>query len=171
MHEEPLVGSSIRFFVPLVKSSVACIHRQLGFASCCCLELQNEDPTSLKVARIYLSRTFCSSDPSSFAKAVRVESLRKAVFHVYKNSIRTTDHYRILLVLPFPHLRAPLFVLIRFFLPFFTDNYLVQMVRLNVSLTNIHCYKTDGEIPVHTHDDAGRQRSTTGKYFPYMRAG
>ncbi len=31
----------------------------------------------------------------------------------------------------------------------------------------IHCYKTEGEIPVHTHDDAGRQRSTTGKYFPY----
>jgi hypothetical protein len=30
-----------------------------------------------------------------------------------------------------------------------------------------YCYKTDGEIPVHTHDDAGRQRSTTGKYFPY----
>ncbi len=32
---------------------------------------------------------------------------------------------------------------------------------------SIHCYKTEGEIPVHTHDDAGRQRSTTGKYFPY----
>ncbi len=31
----------------------------------------------------------------------------------------------------------------------------------------VHWYKTDGEIPVHTHDDAGRQRSTTGKYFPY----
>jgi hypothetical protein len=31
----------------------------------------------------------------------------------------------------------------------------------------LHCYKTEGEIPVHTHDDAGRQRSTTGKYFPY----
>ncbi len=31
----------------------------------------------------------------------------------------------------------------------------------------IHCYKTDVEIPVHTHDDAGRQRSKTGKYFPY----
>ncbi len=31
----------------------------------------------------------------------------------------------------------------------------------------LHCYKTDGEIPVHTHDDARRQRSTTGKYFPY----
>jgi hypothetical protein len=30
-----------------------------------------------------------------------------------------------------------------------------------------HCYKTDGEIPVHTHDDARRQRSKTGKYFPY----
>jgi hypothetical protein len=29
----------------------------------------------------------------------------------------------------------------------------------------VHCYKTEGEIPVHTHDDAGRQRSTTGKYF------
>ena len=31
----------------------------------------------------------------------------------------------------------------------------------------VHCNKTDSEIPVHTHDDAGRQRSTTGKYFPY----
>ncbi len=31
----------------------------------------------------------------------------------------------------------------------------------------LHCYKTEGEIPVHTHDDAGRQRSTTGKYFRY----
>ena len=31
----------------------------------------------------------------------------------------------------------------------------------------MHCYKTEGEIPVYTHDDAGRQRSTTGKYFPY----
>ncbi len=31
----------------------------------------------------------------------------------------------------------------------------------------LHCYKTEGEIPVHTHDDARRQRSTTGKYFPY----
>ncbi len=35
------------------------------------------------------------------------------------------------------------------------------------NLENVHCYKTDGEIPVHTHDDAGRQRSTTEKYFPY----
>jgi hypothetical protein len=33
--------------------------------------------------------------------------------------------------------------------------------------SRLHCYKTEGEIPVHTHDDAGRQRSTTGKYFPY----
>ncbi len=32
---------------------------------------------------------------------------------------------------------------------------------------DLHCYKTDGEIPVHTHDDARRQRSRTGKYFPY----
>ncbi len=31
----------------------------------------------------------------------------------------------------------------------------------------VHCYKTEGEIPVHTNDDAGRQRSTTGKYFRY----
>jgi hypothetical protein len=30
-----------------------------------------------------------------------------------------------------------------------------------------HCYKTDSEIPVHTHDDARRQQFTTGKYFPY----
>ncbi len=30
-----------------------------------------------------------------------------------------------------------------------------------------HCLKTDGEIPMHTHDDARQQRSTTGKYFPY----
>jgi len=28
-----------------------------------------------------------------------------------------------------------------------------------------HCNKTDREIPVHTHDDAGRQRFCTGKYF------
>ncbi len=33
----------------------------------------------------------------------------------------------------------------------------------------VHCYKPEGEIPVHTHDDAGRQWSTTGKYFPYER--
>ncbi len=33
------------------------------------------------------------------------------------------------------------------------------------SMSLLHCYKTEGEIPVHTHDDAGRQRSTTGKYF------
>jgi hypothetical protein len=31
----------------------------------------------------------------------------------------------------------------------------------------VHCNKTDREIPVHTHDDAGRQRFCTGKYFPY----
>ncbi len=31
----------------------------------------------------------------------------------------------------------------------------------------LHCYKMDGEIPVHTHDDARQQRSTAGKYFPY----
>ncbi len=35
------------------------------------------------------------------------------------------------------------------------------------SYFGVHCYKTDGEIPVHIHDDARRQRSTTGKYFPY----
>ncbi len=35
---------------------------------------------------------------------------------------------------------------------------------LLVSQDRPHCYKTEGEIPVHTHDDAGRQRSTTGKY-------
>jgi hypothetical protein len=40
-------------------------------------------------------------------------------------------------------------------------------VRVGVWGCRIHCYKTEGEIPVHTHDDAGRQRSTTGKYFPY----
>jgi hypothetical protein len=34
-------------------------------------------------------------------------------------------------------------------------------------LINTHCNKTDREIPVHTHDDAGRQRFCTGKYFPY----
>jgi hypothetical protein len=32
---------------------------------------------------------------------------------------------------------------------------------------SLHCNKTDREIPVHTHDDAGRQRFCTGKYFPY----
>ncbi len=30
-----------------------------------------------------------------------------------------------------------------------------------------HCYKTECEISVHTHDATGRQRSTTEKYFPY----
>ncbi len=38
--------------------------------------------------------------------------------------------------------------------------------NINPTLS-IHCYKTDGEIPVHTYDDTRRQRSTTGKYFPY----
>jgi hypothetical protein len=35
------------------------------------------------------------------------------------------------------------------------------------SFVTVHCNKTDREIPVHTHDDAGRQRFCTGKYFPY----
>ncbi len=40
-------------------------------------------------------------------------------------------------------------------------------MTVNPHVLSVHCYKTDSEIPVHTHDDAGRQRSTTGKYFPY----
>jgi hypothetical protein len=43
----------------------------------------------------------------------------------------------------------------------------VKRKVLMLSSMIIHCYKTDGEIPVHTHDDARRQRSKTGKYFPY----
>jgi hypothetical protein len=42
-----------------------------------------------------------------------------------------------------------------------------KSIKIYNLLITLHCYKTDGEIPVHTHDDAGRQRSTTGKYFPH----
>ena len=43
---------------------------------------------------------------------------------------------------------------------------MVPLQHLMVPWQDLHCNKKEGEIPVHTHDDAGRQRSTTGKYFP-----
>jgi hypothetical protein len=44
---------------------------------------------------------------------------------------------------------------------------LVHIMDPSGHWSQLHCNKTDGEIPVYTHDDAGQQRSTTGKYFPY----